>query len=315
MSNQESGGLQVSVVMAVFNGERTLEATLASVLGQMGCAFEFIVIDDGSTDSTSTILERAASADARLRVIRQENTGLTKALIAGCAAARAPFIARQDCGDISLPGRLQSQHKRLAESDAAMVAGGVAIVAPDGELVEQRTVSNERLRSGLKAQSIDALVGPPHHGATMFRRDAYHAAGGYRAAFPVAQDIDLWLRMIEVGDCLGMDEIVYQAALEEGSISDLRRDKQVHCATLAVECANARRASGNDASVLAKATAPQSPPKRSSRPSVRVARSRFNYFVGSCLKQRDPRAARKYFLRALRADPLHLRALVRVVGL
>ncbi len=315
MSNQENGGLQVSVVMAVFNGERTLEATLASVLEQSGCTFEFIVIDDGSTDRTRAILERAASSDARLRVISQTNTGLTKALIAGCNAARAPFIARQDCGDVSLPGRLKSQYKRLVESGAAMAAGGVAIVAPDGELVEHCVVSSERLRGGLNAQNLEELVGPPHHGATMFRQDVYAAAGGYRAQFPVAQDIDLWLRMIEVGDCLGMDEIVYQAALEQGSISDLRRDKQVHCAKLAIECASARRATGSDAVVLANGGTIPLASASATRPSVRVARSRFNYFVGSCLKRQDPRAARKYFLRALRADPLHLRALARVMGL
>jgi glycosyltransferase involved in cell wall biosynthesis len=315
VSNQENGGLQVSVVMAVFNGERTLEATLASVLCQTGCSFEFIVIDDGSTDSTRAILERTASYDARLRVIRQTNTGLTKALIAGCNAARAPYIARQDCGDVSLPDRLETQYRRLVESGAAMVAGGVAIVAPDGELVEHCVVSSERLRGGLRAQSLEELVGPPHHGATMFRRDAYAAAGGYRAQFPVAQDIDLWLRMIDVGDCLGMDEIVYQSSLEQGSISDLRRDKQVHCAKLAVECAIARRDSGSDASALSSGGSLPSASASAARLSVRVARSRFNYFVGSCLKRRDPRAARKYFLRALRADPLHLRALVRVMGL
>lgn len=315
MSNQDGGGLQVSVVMAVFNGERTLEATLASVLSQTGCAFEFIVIDDGSTDATPAILEGVSSSDRRLRVIRQANTGLTKALVAGCGAARAPYIARQDCGDVSLPGRLEAQYKRLAESGAAMVAGGVAIVAPDGELVEHCVVSTERLRDGLKARSLEALVGPPHHGATMFRRDAYAAAGGYRAQFPVAQDIDLWLRMIEVGDCLGMDEIVYQASLEQGSISDLRRDKQVHCAKLAIECARARRETGGDASVLSSSRPMPSISANTARPSMRASRSRFNYFVGSCLKRSDPRAARKYFLRALRADPLHFRALVRVIGL
>ncbi len=315
MSNQENSGLQVSVVMAVFNGERTLEATLASVLTQTGCRFEFVVVDDGSFDGTPAILDRFAAADDRLRVVRQSNAGLTKALVRGCERARAPYIARQDCGDLSLPGRLELQHKLLEGSGAAMVAGGVAIVAPDGELIRNLTIADQRLRDGLKAERLDALIGPPHHGATMFRTDVYNAVGGYRAAFPVAQDIDLWLRMIERGDCLGMEQVVYTAALEQGSISDLRRDRQISSAELAIECAIARRASGDDAMILAQRDNRVSASASASHRNVRAARSSFNYFVGSCLKGQDPRAARKYFWRALRADPLHLRALVRVIGL
>jgi len=104
---------EVSVVMGVYNGAEHLEQTLASILSQEGCDLEFIVVDDGSTDDTGSILDAWAAQDKRLRVIHQQNTGLTRALIRGCAEARGEFIARQDAGDVSLPGRLDAQFTYL----------------------------------------------------------------------------------------------------------------------------------------------------------------------------------------------------------
>src|SRR4051812_15394116 len=101
----------ISVVMSVYNGAATLTATLESILSQSDSDFEVVVVDDGSTDATAEILRRTAAADQRLRVLRQENRGLTAALIVGCQTARAPIIARHDCGDRSLPGRLAMQRE------------------------------------------------------------------------------------------------------------------------------------------------------------------------------------------------------------
>ena len=100
---------EVSVVMGVYNGGDSLSRTLESVLSQQGVDLEFIVVNDGSTDNTLSILNDYSEKDNRLRVLDQENSGLTRSLIRGCAEARGEFIARQDAGDISLPGRLRKQ--------------------------------------------------------------------------------------------------------------------------------------------------------------------------------------------------------------
>ena len=103
-----SGDPLISVVMSVFNDARHIAATLDSVLSQEDADLEFIVIDDGSTDETGQILDGYAVRDPRLRVVHQENSGLTCSLIRGCALARGKYIARQDGGgDVSLPGRLR----------------------------------------------------------------------------------------------------------------------------------------------------------------------------------------------------------------
>ena len=98
---------EVSVVMSVYNGASHLAATLDSILSQEGVELEFIVVNDGSSDKSGQILNDYAQRDSRLRIIHQENTGLTRALIRGCDAARGEFIARQDAGDISLPGPIE----------------------------------------------------------------------------------------------------------------------------------------------------------------------------------------------------------------
>ena len=101
-----AGAPEVSVVMSAFNDAVTLPAALESILSQQGVELEFIVVDDGSTDGSAAILDEAARKDARLKVVHRPNAGLTRALIAGCALASAPWIARQDADDVSQPGRL-----------------------------------------------------------------------------------------------------------------------------------------------------------------------------------------------------------------
>jgi glycosyltransferase involved in cell wall biosynthesis len=107
----------ISVVMGVYNGADRLCETIESVLSQEGVSLEFIVIDDGSTDGSAVVLDNYACHDARVRILHQENQGLTRALITGCEAARGKYIAPQDAGDISLPNRLRLQQAVLDQHE------------------------------------------------------------------------------------------------------------------------------------------------------------------------------------------------------
>ncbi len=298
---------EVSVVMSVYNGAATLQETLLSVLNQEGCEFEFIVVNDGSSDDSARILDECAERHPRLRVVHQNNTGLTRALILGCERARGEFIARQDAGDISLPGRLTEQQTFLrAQPQAVMVASAVQVCGPLQEPLYTLALPMLELDAGLRTTKIGLVRGPPHHGATMFRRAAYLRAGGYRAAFAVAQDLDLWLRLAEQGQCLGMEQIFYLARMEAGSISSRRRAEQFRMARLALECTAVRREGGDDQSLIREV---ESSPT-SKLPLTAVERARFHYFVGSCVRRRDPQLAKTYFRKALRDNPLHLKALL-----
>lgn len=298
----------VSVVMGVYNGAASLRRTLSSVLDQEGCDFEFIVIDDGSNDGTAAILDEYAAREARLRVVHQRNAGLTASLIRGCALAAGEFIARQDAGDVSLPGRLAAQAAFLREHpQVVMTSCAARFVGPMGEALYEVRKPLLDLDAGLRASTKATLSGPPHHGATMFRRAAYNRVGGYRAPFVVAQDLDLWLRLVELGQCLGTGQVHYQARLEAGSISSRRRGEQLRMANLALVCKFARSDVGSDELILARTAAP---PVRKGALS-RTERARFHYFVASCLRQQDPVAARPYFGAALRQNPFHVKALIR----
>ena len=96
---------QVSVVMAVRNAEDTLKESLASVLGQTFANFEFIIIDDGSSDRTGDILQQAAAQDSRVKVFTQGQRGLTNSLTRAISVAQGRYLARQDGDDLSMPER------------------------------------------------------------------------------------------------------------------------------------------------------------------------------------------------------------------
>ncbi len=303
------GNLQVSVVMSVYNGADTLRDTVESVLSQEGVDFEFIIVDDGSSDASASMLDSFAAADVRVRLVRQANQGLTKALINGCALARGEYIARQDCGDQSLPGRLRAQVDLMQSCpEAALVSCGTRIVGPNQEPLYDVVLCETEAENGLRARTLDQLCSP-HHGSTLFRRDLYEQAGGYRAQFYFAQDIDLWTRLVELGRHVAMPELLYKATFALGSISGLQRKRQIECATLILKGAFLRQYGQSDAPVLSKAS--QIRPRAAKASSDEMASAL--YFIGSCLSKRKDPQARRYYRKALRANPLHIKAAIRLL--
>jgi glycosyltransferase involved in cell wall biosynthesis len=300
---------EVSVVMSVYNGAEYLEQTLASILSQKGCDLEFVVVDDGSTDDTGRILDGWAAREERLRVIHQQNTGLTRALIRGCAQARGEFIARQDAGDVSLPGRLSAQSAQLRRShDIVAVSCFTEFYGPKGEFLYRVEIDASTLNQTLMRQGR-GLAGPSHHGSVMMRRAAYEAAGGYRDAFYFAQDLDLWSRLIERGRFEVVEDVLYRARLELNSISGVQTTEQNRLARLIADASSARRDGGSESQFLEAAA--NICPAAMNGQRRRLARG--SYFMGSCLRQRDHVAAAGYFLQAAMHDPTHWRAWVRLV--
>lgn len=304
----------VSVVMGVYNGAEHLAATVQSVLAQENVALELVVVDDASTDDTPDILARFARGDPRVRVLpHEENRGLTRALMAGCAAARAPLIARQDAGDLSHPRRLATQKAMLdACSQVLFVSCATQYVGPELERLWVAPPSGIALQPAtvLHLSSPGVLAdGPTHHGAVMFRRDAYLRAGGYRAAFRFAQDFDLWFRFAELGQFQITPEVLYTARIMPESISGVARAQQQRLAALSRATLEARQRGESEEPILAKAAAVQ---QVRGRPSRRT-RAAGLYFIGEALRRnRDPRA-RRYLRQALAAWPISTRTWARMV--
>src|SRR5690242_3767545 len=107
---------RVSVVMGVYNEALRVGCAIDSILEQSFADFELVIVDDGSPDQTPSILESYRLCDPRVRIVTQQNTGLTRALIHGCAEARGRYIARQDADDWSNPNRLEVQVRMLDDN-------------------------------------------------------------------------------------------------------------------------------------------------------------------------------------------------------
>lgn len=283
--------------------------TLSSILNQEGVDLEFIVVNDGSTDETLSILRRYAEKDNRLRILDQANKGLTRSLIRGCNEARGEFIARQDAGDISLPGRLQKEFDLLvSHPDVSFVSCGTRFVDPRGESVHEVLQPEDDTREGLGRHTLTEIRGPSSHGATMFRRRIYEKVGGYRPQFQVAQDLDLWTRLREHGEHAALHEILFVAELSPDSISSTKRALQINTAELILECARRRHHGGDETSLLEMAEALEINRKSNNK---RLKRAEFYYFLGGCATSKNKDRAHVYFRESLKNNPFHIRALFR----
>lgn len=210
----------VSVVMSVYNGAATLDEAINSIRQQTFTAFEFIVIDDGSTDATPSILARHAAADPRVRVVAQANRGLTRSLNRGVSLARAPLIARQDADDISLPDRLAHQVTHLAERPDVLLLGAASI---------ERNRAGADHASQPDASSLARTVylhNPFAHTSVMFRKATFDALGGYDESFDTSQDFELWMRFAEQGAIDMLTEVLVIRRQQPNSISSRKRVRQ-----------------------------------------------------------------------------------------
>lgn len=302
MDELSSESPEVSVVVSVYNDERFLAQALGSILSQTGITLELIVVNDGSTDQSLQIIEELAVADARLRVINQPNSGLTAALIRGCAEARGKYIARQDADDISSPERLTRQHS-LLESNASLsfVSCWSNVIGLRNEIV-----MTHKRPSGPKAAKdlfVAGREGPPGHGSVMFRRSSYEKVGGYRPEFYFAQDNDLWFRLIEVGDLDYVPEVLYSYRISPDSISGARHAIKLEYAQLVDDC-RAARARGESETELLKVGHELRSRSSEQTPS---SQADTNYFLGRNLILTSPGNAIPYLWASLRIRPWHLK--------
>jgi glycosyltransferase involved in cell wall biosynthesis len=299
----------ISVVMSVYNGEQYLEKTIESILHQQGIEFEFIIVDDGSTDQTPIILRDYRDKDKRAKVVHQNNQGLTEALIKGCSMAHGEYVARQDVGDRSLPGRLAAQLAILKKNPhAVMTACGTRFFDLEGNHLFDAAHSCDELDRSLRAMNEKQLQGPSHHGAVMFRRDAYEKTGGYRLSFSVAQDLDLWTRLVEHGTCIAIPEILYEALWAPGSISHLRRKQQIIATRAILACRKLSLQGKNEQPILDRLSETLNRNNQATAYPEGLLISRYHYFAGSILEKKNPSAAKQHFDSAIAAWPLHLKA-------
>ncbi len=182
--------------MNVYNGERFVESTINGILEQTFDDFEFIIIDDGSTDATPAILHAAAHKDPRIRMISHtKNEGIYVSANEGIRAARGRYIARTDHDDLSFPDRLRQQAQFLdMQPDSVLVTSNWFWV--QGERLTPSLVPSS---PGLAAWFLHFYNHVSCQSAVMFRTDAVLSIGGYNEQYRFAADYDLWTRMSAIG--------------------------------------------------------------------------------------------------------------------
>jgi len=188
----------ISVLMPVHDARDTVMAAIESVVAQTWEDWELVVVDDGSQDGTTELLQQFAKKEARMVLLRKERGGIAQALQRGCELCRGEFIARMDADDVMDARRLEMQRAFLIENcEAGLVScrvrfGGTEVgYAAHVEWINALMHHDEMsLRRFVEA--------PVAHPSVMFRRDLIAKHGGYRdGAFP--EDYELWLRWLEAG--------------------------------------------------------------------------------------------------------------------
>lgn len=309
---------EVSIVVGVRNGGEELLPSLESVLKQTQVELELLVVDDGSTDATPELLAGLAAEDARVRFWRQQPQGLTAALAFACQQARAPYLARQDVGDRSLPGRLEQQREVLRqEPGVALVSCRTDCFGPAGEwLWTERGVTPQEDRPvpilERRGRTLRVRAGPTSHGSALFRRETYEAVGGYRTEFLLGQDWDLWQRMGLLGAYYQVGRVLYARTLSPRSLSARFRREQHAFGRLSLKAVRRRAAGESEEGVLERA-------ERLSRKlrgrqlgledplEARRAKAELAYFAGSMLLAREPEVAARYLALARELAPWSLR--------
>ncbi len=196
---------KVSVAMPVYNCERYVAQAVESILTQTFADFEFLIVDDGSTDKSRTILETYAARDARIQLVSRPNTGLLVALNEMLGRARGEYVARMDSDDVALPLRFERQVRYLDEHPECVLAGSrVLIIDPDGDALTMlgQALSHEQIIDDFLANRGQII----YHPAVMFRRQIVMDIGGYDEKMLEAEDWDLFLRVAEVGRIINLPE-------------------------------------------------------------------------------------------------------------
>jgi len=233
-------GESVTVLMPVYNAAGYLQAAIESIRRQTYSEFEFLIVDDGSTDGSGDILQRFAGQDSRICIIRGMHEGVAAARNRGLAQARGSIVICMDADDIAMPERIELQLAYLTgHPDVAAVGSALRLINKDGDPLAPPTkypLTAEEIRESLHMGHC--ALGQP---TVAIRREAAIAVGGYRRAFDPADDYDLWIRLSERHALANMPEVLVDYRWHGNNTTARQRRRQVLGAHIAKLAAAERR--------------------------------------------------------------------------
>lgn len=234
---------KISVIMSAYNSEKYLAEAIKSILNQIFRDFEFIIINDKSTDNTLNIIKRYSKKDKRIKIINNpKNMGLTKSLNKGLRIAKGEYIARMDADDISLPERFQIQYDYLEKNRDIFLVGTGAIYIDSNSIRLKKFIplkESKKIKKRLKKEN--ALC----HPTIMFRNEHNNF---YREKFRYAQDYDFYLNLLTKDKNINNIEglLMEYRIFDKDSISSKNTKSQLLLHLLAKRFLIERISHGND---------------------------------------------------------------------
>lgn len=215
--------IKISVIMSVYNGKDYLEQAVNSVLAQTYTEFEFVIIDDCSTDGSYEMLLSIAKLDNRVSLFRNEtNQGLTKSLNLGVKFSKGDYIARMDADDICIPQRLEYQLSYILENrEVDLLYADTVLIDKNSEVIcdSWRPNNINKVLSCLEKHNFIP------HPTVIFRKSTFNRIGGYNENCRTGQDVDLWLRMRDQECHFGyLNKIVLMYRLNPSSVRSYLSD-------------------------------------------------------------------------------------------
>ena len=229
----------VSVLMPVCNGQKYIKKAVNSILTQSFSDFEFIIINDGSTDATGAILD--TYTDQRIvRITYSKNRGLVKALNDGLQIAKGKYIARMDADDISLPRRLEIQTNYMSINPNCIAVGSYTkYIDPEGWPIKihKTKLLHHEIVCELMSGKGNAIV----HGVAMIRKKGIEDIGNYKDKYEFSEDLDLFLRLSEIGNLANLPKVLLKNRRHTQSVTHKTYHKWKNLKTQIINDANKQK--------------------------------------------------------------------------
>jgi glycosyltransferase involved in cell wall biosynthesis len=203
----------VSVLMPVYNGASYLKESMESILNQSFEDYEFLIVNDGSTDESAIIID--SFHDSRVKHVKlNANEGIVNALNTGLSKALGEYIVRMDADDIALPQRIERQVEFMNRNSKVGIAGSWVNYFGAKKGIMQTPVSHEEI---LWALTVDSAI---FHPSIIFRKRLIDETGfNYSAAYPHAEDYAMWVELSDKATLANIPEVLLNYRFTESSVS------------------------------------------------------------------------------------------------
>ena len=209
----------ISVVMSAYNAELYIEEAIQSILNQTFENFEFIIINDGSTDNTLNLIKPYEQKDNRIILISRENKGLIASLNEGIEKAKGKYIARMDADDISLPTRLEEQVNHMKSNDVILCGTFIELFGAESK-IRKYPISDSDIRSFFIFRS------PFAHPSVMMDAKIVKSIK-YNKDFIHAEDYKLWAEFLQYGKAVNIAKVLLKYRITPEQITSKYGDISV----------------------------------------------------------------------------------------